>query len=357
MSSNASSRLEFIESLRLLAALLVFFQHTIERYRDIALFDSLTQVGPGLVGVVIFFVVSGYVVPMSVKKGFEPASFMLRRIFRVYPLLLFAFALLLVAGASGFLANWRFMASATPGQWAANLLLVQDYVGAKPFLGVSWTLAIEFVWYVLFAGCLWRFGERAGGILNIAVPVGLLALAMLSLALGMRIPLGRIAMIYACVLGYQAYLYDNRLISATRLGWSIAAFLAVTWISNIVAFGVFKHSHVTMVQALWPWTLGPLAFFAVVLIEPLRNGRVLNSGWLPAWGAASYSIYLFHPIGLAFAEQYFHGDLVQILVAIAATALLAFVGYRYVEMAGVGLGRKVIGLVRSPKAGPVSVAR
>lgn len=340
----------------MLAALLVFFQHTIERHRDIAVFDSLTRLGPGLAGVVIFFVVSGYVVPMSVRKGFDPLSFMIRRVFRVYPLLLFAFAFLLAAGASGFLTDWRFMVSATPAQWAANLLLVQDYVGARPFLGVSWTLAIEFVWYSLFAVCLWRFGRRAGGILNIAVPLALLSLAVLSLWLGVRIPLGRIAMIYACVLGYQAYLFDNRLISASRLAWSIVAFLVVTWISNIVSFGVFKHSHITVFQALWPWTVGPLFFFGVILIKPLRNARLLNSGWIPVCGMASYSIYLFHPIGMAFAAQYFRGDLAQIVAALAATALMAFVGYNYVELKGVGLGRRLIGLIRSEKPASVRVA-
>jgi len=52
MSSSPSSRLEFIESLRLLAALLVFFQRTITRYRDITLLDSPIRLGPSLAGVV-----------------------------------------------------------------------------------------------------------------------------------------------------------------------------------------------------------------------------------------------------------------------------------------------------------------
>src|SRR5687768_11504413 len=190
MSRAESSRLAFIESLRLIAALLVFFQHAIEQYRGgIELFDRMTRLGPGLAGVVIFFVVSGYVVPMSVQKGFEPLPFMIRRVFRVYPLLLFVFALLFCAGASGVLAYWQFMPAAGPAQWAANLLLVQDYVGVRPFLGVSWTLAIEFAWYALFALCVWRFGSRAGPILNVALPVLLLTLAAASVAADIRVPL------------------------------------------------------------------------------------------------------------------------------------------------------------------------
>ena len=345
MSRTSNTRLEFIESLRLLAALLVFFQHLIERYREIPLFDSLTRLGPGLAGVVIFFVVSGYVVPMSVKKGFDPFTFMVKRVFRVYPLLLFAFVLLLAAGLTGLLTHWSFMASAPASQWAANLMLIQDYTGTRPFLGVSWTLAIEFVWYSLFAVSLWRFGERAGLIVNLAMPLGMLLLVAASVALELRFPLGRVAMIYACILGYQAYLYDTGKITGRYLGASIAAFLLVCLISNYVAFGHFHHPRISLVQALWPWTLGPLAFFAVVLIPGLRGSNLLNRGLLPKWGAASYSIYLFHPIGMAAAEQYASNVWGEIAVAVLVTAALSAIGYRFVELSGVALGQKFLRVV------------
>lgn len=344
MSSQDASRLAFVESLRLFAALLVFLQHAIERHRDVALLDELTRIGPGLVGVVVFFLVSGYVVPMSARKEFHPGFFMIRRLFRVYPLLLFTFAILLTIGATGLLPHWSFMTSASPFQWTANLLLLQDYVGARPFLGVTWTLAVEFVWYALFALSLWLLGDRAGRVLAVAVPLGMVGLAMVSLLLDLRIPLGRMAMIYACVLGYQAYLYDIGRLSGRSLGAGLVLFLGVTCFTNYVSFGVFSHSQISLLQAMWPWTLGPLLFFAVILYRPLRNARLLNAGWLPAWGAASYSIYIFHPIALEFGSRFASGTFIPLALAIAITAALSFVGYRYVELAGVKLGRRVISL-------------
>lgn len=341
-SQQQPSRLEFIESLRLFAALLVFLQHAIERHREVPLFDGLTGIGPGLAGVVVFFLVSGYVVPMSVRRGFDPGSFMVRRLFRVYPLLLFTFAVLLAVGASGLLPHWGFMTTASPFQWAANLLLLQDYVGAGPFLGVTWTLAVEFAWYTLFALSLWLLKDRAGQVLGIAMPIGLLLLAALSLALDARIPLGRIAMIYACVLGYQAYLYDTGKLTGRALAVGLGVFLCVTWITNYVSFGIFRHSHITLFQAMWPWTLGPLLFFAVILIQPLRHARLLNTGWLPACGAASYSIYIFHPIGIEAGARFAAGAWGQLALAVAVTAGLSFVGYRYIELSGVRLGRRFL---------------
>ncbi len=339
MSNKASTRLEYVESLRFIAAALVLFQHYIEQYSGLPLFHEITQIGPGLSGVVIFFCVSGYVVPMSVRGKIDPLNFMIRRIFRVYPLMLAAFVFLFVAGSAGILAKWSFMADATAYQWLANILLLQEYVGAKPILGVTWTLAVEFVWYGLFALSLWRFGDRAGRILSIALPIIILVLTVASLVLGERVPLGRLNMIYACVLGYQAYLLDSGKISLRTLGLSIIAFLAVTIMSNLVAFGFYHHPQISLWQALWPWILGPLAFFAVVAMPQVRNAKILNEGVLPRWGAASYSIYIFHSIGLAAAAQYTTGIWAGSVVAIGLTAVMSFLGYRYVELKGVKLGQ------------------
>lgn len=343
MSGNSATRLQFIDSLRLLAAVLVLAQHLCERHREIAVFDGFVGLGPGLIGVIIFFLVSGYVVPMSVREPFDLRTFMVRRIFRIYPLLLAAFALLLVLGASGVLTNWRFMASAGPLQWAANLALLQDYIGVQPFLGVAWTLMIEFVWYVLFALAYRRFGDRAGVILAIILPVMLAGLAVASVVSGIRLPLGRFAMVYACVLGYLAYLHDRKVITTRMLVISMAGFLVVNLGSSVVAFGWFHHANVSLGQVLWTWPLGLLAFFGVVLWPRLRAVRMLNCGLVPAVGAASYSIYLLHPLGMAAGEQYGRGTVAEIGIAVAVTAVLAAIGYRYVELSGIALGRKVAG--------------
>lgn len=342
MSNKVSARLEYVESLRFVAAILVLFQHYIEQYSQLPFFKEIMQIGPGLSGVVIFFCVSGYVVPMSVRGQIAPVDFMIRRIFRVYPLMIAVFIFLLFTGSFGILDKWSFMADTTVPQWVFNLLLLQEYVGVKPFLGVTWTLAVEFVWYTLFALSLWRFGDRAGHILNIALPVGILALTLASLATGVRLPLGRLNMIYACVLGYQVYLHDWQKISLRTLIVSFIAFLVVTILSNLVAFGVYSHPQISLLQALWPWVLGPLVFLAVVVVPQLRNAKILNEGILPRWGAASYSIYIFHSIGLAAAAQYTTSIWAGSIVAIGLTGILSFLGYRFVELSGVKLGQQFL---------------
>jgi peptidoglycan/LPS O-acetylase OafA/YrhL len=354
MSGNSASRLQFIDSLRLLAAVLVLAQHVLERHREIAGFDAFVHLGPGLIGVIIFFLVSGYVVPMSGRDPFRPVPFMVRRVFRIYPLLLSAFALVFLLGVTGILERWSFMAQAGPAQWAANLMLSWGIFGFQPFLGVAWALVIEFVWYVLFAATYARWGDRAGLVLAAALPAGLLVLTAGSYLSGIRLPLGLANMVYACVLGYLAYLHDRKVISGRLLALNLAGFFVVNWLSSVVAYGVYGHQDVSLGQVLWAWPLGLLAFFGVVLWPRLRTARLLNHGLLPAVGAASYSVYLLHPLGLAAGEQYTNGVAGDIAVVLAISAVLALIGYRYVELPGIALGRRVSALIERPRAVPAA---
>jgi peptidoglycan/LPS O-acetylase OafA/YrhL len=254
MSRYETSRLAFIDSLRLIAALLVVFQHLAERHRESSV-SIIVELGPGIMGVVLFFLVSGYVIPFSVRAGLDIPSFLVRRLCRIYPLFLVAVAVVAIGGWTGWLENWSSLRDATPIRWAANLLLVQDFVHQPAILGVSWTLIIELIWYALFAGSLRFFGERSAQILSIFVPVSLVLLAFASLAIDSRIPLGRPAMIYAAVLGYQVFRFHTGLTSARSLMANVGVFLVVTSFTNWVAFGAFRHPHVTLYQALGPWTL------------------------------------------------------------------------------------------------------
>lgn len=77
---------------------------------------------------------------------------------------------------------------------------------------------------------------------------------------------------------------------------------------------------------------------------------MFNRGLLPLAGAFSYSIYLLHPIANAAADQYIVGA-AQVPVALALTALLSVLGYRYVELPGIALGRSLVARpsARKPK--------
>ena len=333
------SRFAFLDSLRFVAAALVVFQHLFE-HRTGFVGETLVPLGPGVAGVALFFFISGYVIPLSAGTQFAALQFIVRRLFRIYPLFLSAIALIFLLGATSVLPQWSFMSYAPAIQWLANLALVQDFVGQEAFLGVSWTLVIELIWYGMFAAALMRFGDRAASALDILLPLSLVAMAILSLVMDVRLPIGRPTMIYAAVIGFQCFRRAQGNLSSAALVRSVLIFAVVALATNYVSFGLFRHPHITLAQSLGPWTVGTIIFFTVLLLKPLRNARWLNSGLIPALGAMSYSIYLLHPVAIAAAEDYAPGNW-RVPVAVGLTAVLSMVGYHIVEKPGIALGRKI----------------
>jgi peptidoglycan/LPS O-acetylase OafA/YrhL len=333
------SRFAFIDSLRFVAAALVVFQHLFEHRTGFA-GEKLVPLGPGVAGVALFFFISGYVIPLSAGTQFTVRQFIVRRLFRIYPLFLSAILLIFGLGATLVLPQWSYLPSAPAIRWFANLALVQDFVGQEAFLGVSWTLVIELIWYGMFAAALMRFGDRAASALDTLLPLSLVAMAIWSLILDARLPIGRPTMIYAAVIGFQCFRHAQGNLSSVALGRSLLVFGVVALSTNYVSFGLFRHPHITLVQSLGPWTLGTVVFLVVLLLEPLRTAHWLNSGLIPDLGAMSYSIYLLHPVAMAAADTY-APDGWRVPVAIGLTAMLSLAGYHLVEKPGIALGRRV----------------
>lgn len=341
MTTPLTPRMAYIDSMRLLAASLVMMQHLFEK-RDGLVKMWLIPLAPGVAGVAIFFFISGYVIPIATRNGLDPPSFLIRRMFRIYPMYLVTLALMALAGNFNFLPRFAFIAKASSFEWSANLALLAEYVGAQPFLGVSWTLAVELFWYVLFAASFVAFGKRSADRLDIAVPLSLALMALLSLAIGIRIPLGRPLMIYAAVIGFQCFRFHAGDIGTRQLARSIGIFAGTALFSTYVAFGVFRHPNLTLAQAIGPWILGTIIFLCWTLVRPFREARLANAGLLPALGAMSYSIYLLHPIAAAAANRYV-AEALQVPAAITLAVALSWIGYNVIERPGIALGRIVAG--------------
>ena len=101
-------------------------------------------VNAGGVGVLVFFLVSGYIITHVLQRE-RTAEFLLRRAFRIYPLYVVAalgeFALLHAAGKAPAAATLL---------WQISLL--GDWAGAPYALGgVEWTLRVELGFYLLMA--------------------------------------------------------------------------------------------------------------------------------------------------------------------------------------------------------------
>ncbi len=95
----------------------------------------------GAAGVVVFFLVSGYVI-IHILQNELPLEFCIKRIFRIYPLYIFAvlfqYSLMILIDHS--VINFHFL--------IPQLLLIGDFFQAPQTLdGVEWTLRVEVLFY------------------------------------------------------------------------------------------------------------------------------------------------------------------------------------------------------------------
>src|SRR5262245_47244671 len=91
-ASKDANRLAFLDVARGIAALVVLFEHGLEQCIPHYLDWSLPRLNLGRIGVLLFFLISGFIIPASLEQGGSQARFWLRRLFRLFPLYWFTIA-------------------------------------------------------------------------------------------------------------------------------------------------------------------------------------------------------------------------------------------------------------------------
>lgn len=137
-----------IHYLRGIAALLVVFFHFRFYLNDVYVQKDLGNLmfGGGAFGVDLFFMISGFIIAASTKFNRNVKSFIIKRVFRVYPAFFFVF----VIGALTVYSNYSLHELLK-----AMLFLHIDYSLSSPtfgfnILGPAWTLTYEVYFYSIF---------------------------------------------------------------------------------------------------------------------------------------------------------------------------------------------------------------
>ncbi len=157
---HVASAFNNIDGLRAIAALSVMVEHFLGdvirhtapgagsfRAGAVALVDSFSL---GRFGVALFFLISGFVVPFSIRGERPLTAFAVSRIFRLYPALWLALAVLTSMA-------WSEGRSVPAATLVANMTLAPTVFGQPWLSPIYWTLFIEIVFYALVAG-LFRLG-------------------------------------------------------------------------------------------------------------------------------------------------------------------------------------------------------
>jgi peptidoglycan/LPS O-acetylase OafA/YrhL len=106
----------------------------------------------GKYGVLLFFLVSGYVIPMSLERHGSLRRFWLGRICRIYPAYLVAIGLFAALAAAGLLSWPASVRAETATGILAHATMLTDPLGQRGAVRVFWTLSYEMIFYLIVSG-------------------------------------------------------------------------------------------------------------------------------------------------------------------------------------------------------------
>ena len=315
-SSTPIRRILELDSLRGIAAIMVVFFHYSTR------FDGLFGHSPpldwgfpyGHLGVHLFFIISGFVIFLTLQRTKKPLDFVVSRLARLYPAYWAAVLLTFAAVAWFGLPNRE----VTPGQMVVNLSMLQSFVGVPAVDGVYWSLRIELTFY------FWIFLLFFFGKIEKILPVAWFWLACMTI--GSLFTWGKWAFIEALLLWNFGYLFIAGIgfyhifqgkrslqIHALILACLLPAFLKLPLIETcavVLFFGIFY-------------------LFAYGKLQWISNKVLIFSG------AISYVLYLIHQnIGYIILRELKGWDVpssLKIAIAISICVFLSWIIHRLVE--------------------------
>lgn len=373
-----TSRLAWLDALRGVGAAAVLAEHLLPW-----VIPSLRPYwfNLGIYGVMVFFLVSGYIIPTSLERRGDVGGFWVGRVFRLYPLYIVVIALVLA------LSWWLPVREAVPRDLSAaagHATMLLDVVGVGGVADTMWTLSYEMVFYLLVTALFLAGTHRRSGTIAVVFGVAAVATGLVVVASPLRgawLAYGSAVVFFAGLVCLITGRYRRTAAAALAVMALALLFLGgrIPWLGVSVLAVMFAGTAIRRWEegegTLWPvaatgalvaitpvwarqdvgwWVQPPVwittivlaaASFAIAMAVRRRSvPRALV--WL---GLISYSLYLVHhPLLRLFIE--ITGDLrwsplpVQLAMATVFTAAIlgaSWLTYRYVEQPMNALGTRL----------------
>jgi peptidoglycan/LPS O-acetylase OafA/YrhL len=320
-----TSRLQLLDVLRAMAALLVVAVH----------FEGLLAFAPpdgwpeasdlhfylGLMGVELFFVISGMVILLTIERSSSIGHFAIGRLARLYP----------AYWASVGLAGGYLIAVGDTGiaSVAVNTTMLQKFIGVSGLIPSYWTLAYELWFYAVMATI------SATGLID---RIDRLAIIWLLIASALRLRGidffgSRMAILFMPQFGHL-FIAGMMIYRITSGRATTETVLALGLCFAYSLFGRTDWAHIPPV----PYFVVNAFFIVAVWAAARDRFSFLARPWLVGLGACSYSLYLFHvPIGMMLvraADSLGQPKWLGIALAIPISIFAAIAARRYIEIPG-----------------------
>lgn len=298
-----SKRIRSLDGLRGLAILLVLLFHAYARWPDLVpwatVHGDFFLFRYGSLGVQLFFLISGYVILMTLDGCASFREFAARRWLRLFPAMLIVSALIY---ASADLLPGRPYGAPGPLDFVPGLLFVQDDwinfvfdARIRPLEGVFWSLFVEVKFYLIFG--LLYFAGRHSAVSRLT--------ALFLLCFAVKVATVLATPTSAAGLAAGAALEVMTALSLQHFGW----FASGAWLYRYMKTGQrlsLLYSAALLVpntimtlgvkpEQLTGWMLCAALYLSFVLaLKVQRFQPVFSFGPLLFLGSVSYPLYLMH---------------------------------------------------------------
>lgn len=309
-------RIKELDALRGIAALAVVFYHFTTRYNQIFNKESSVNFSFGWLGVPVFFILSGFVIYLTVNKCKNVKDFLKKRFFRLYPTYwICLFFTLIVQYISSFSVN-----KLTFSDILVNFTMFQELFSVNNLDGAYWSLFPELIFYLIMAILMLFKKQNTFYTYNvILILLGIIYMIWPIIVFEKLITIHYILLFMIGIAFYRIYNKINTNVDFTLIFFNWLIGTKLYYYSN-------QSISLILLYCFFFIIIGVYFLFIYGKLKFLANSKVLMF-----LGYISYTLYLIHQnigyIVINFTENYigrFYAILLAVSIAIGLATLITY---------------------------------
>ena len=359
---TTGDRLIFIHVLRGFAAFLVVFWHiggmfwrnqpacsTLGFFPENTGFDfpvwanileklNHIQIDIGMIGVSLFFLISGFLIPNSLKK-YTPIEFLKKRVMRLYPV----YAVALTLTCAVLFVSAKYYGISMNGMlngslYFKNLSLFRDFFWVRSIDGTNWTMEYEVKFYLICAYIAWMSSlDNEKTLLNMIGGGTVFNYILHNIVRYiMQIDMGLYKFLYTVMLSVP-------FITLMFIGTSISNYYRKIWsgqktIKIVLFLGILMFANLYWLQPeriiayLVNYSIGGLIF----VISYMNQSKFKEIKLVMHWADISFPVYLIHGAAGYAIMNYLYRATMSPIIATIVTIMIVII---FAEMIHYGIER------------------